>query len=75
MPLLKTRRTKIRCYCCNRNLSDYESTLRSATTGDFLDTCNKCLKDLDIRVLESNKEVDTSTPDDEEFIEVDDEVS
>ena len=44
----------MRCYACNRNLSDYESTLRSATTGEYLDTCNKCLKDLDIPTLKNN---------------------
>ena len=43
----------MRCYCCNSALSDYESTLRSATTNEFLDTCRKCLKDLDINVIPS----------------------
>ena len=38
----------MRCYCCNRVLSDYEATLRHAETGAFLDTCLKCLKDLNI---------------------------
>lgn len=38
----------MRCTCCNRLLSDYESTLRHAVTREFLDTCNKCLEDLDI---------------------------
>jgi len=38
----------MRCVCCNRNLSDYESTLRHAETNEFLDTCMKCLKDLPI---------------------------
>lgn len=33
---------KMRCYCCNKALSDYESTRRSANTGGFLDMCNKC---------------------------------
>ena len=38
----------MRCSCCNRALNDYESTLRSVQTGDFLDTCMNCLQDLDI---------------------------
>lgn len=38
----------MRCVCCNKNLNDYESTLRSAATGDFLDMCNGCLDGLDI---------------------------
>ena len=42
----------MRCYCCNRNLSDYESTLRHPETGEFLDTCRKCLSDIPIEPLE-----------------------
>lgn len=38
----------MRCSVCNKNLTDYESTLRHAITGDFLDTCKGCLKELDI---------------------------
>lgn len=33
----------MRCQCCDRNLSDYESTARHAETGSFLDTCMRCL--------------------------------
>lgn len=38
----------MRCSCCQRVLNDYESTLRHADTGEFLDTCLKCLKGLGI---------------------------
>lgn len=38
----------MRCDCCNRNLSDYESTLRHAVTNDFTNTCLKCLEGLEI---------------------------
>ena len=67
------RSIKIRCSCCNRNLSDYESTLRSANTGDYLDTCVKCLRDLDIPTLKNNNPhiVPDETPD--EFFEEDEE--
>lgn len=41
----------MRCTCCNRNLNDYESTLKSLVTGDFLDTCTKCLKGLNIEAV------------------------
>lgn len=60
----------MRCQCCNRNLSDFESTLKSATTGQYLDICNKCLKDLDIQVIGNNK-ADTSVPldDDDDLFE------
>lgn len=32
----------MRCYCCNKLLSSFESTRKSATTGEYLDMCNKC---------------------------------
>ncbi len=32
----------MRCYCCDKSLSDFESTRKSVTTGDYLDMCNKC---------------------------------
>lgn len=38
----------MRCQCCNRNLNDYESTLRHAETHEFLDTCMKCLDGLNV---------------------------
>jgi hypothetical protein len=41
----------MRCICCDRNLSDYESTLRHAETLEFLDTCNKCLAGLNIPTI------------------------
>lgn len=41
----------MRCYCCNRALSDYEATRRSVTTGNFLDMCNKCYGSISNEVL------------------------
>jgi hypothetical protein len=41
----------MRCYCCNRALSDYEATRRSVTTGNFLDMCNKCYGSISSDVL------------------------
>ena len=32
----------MRCYCCDKPLNDFESTRKSAATGDYLDMCNKC---------------------------------
>jgi hypothetical protein len=40
----------MRCLCCNKALNDYESTLRHAVSGDFLDMCRKCLDGLEIPV-------------------------
>lgn len=33
----------MRCRVCNVLLSDFESTRRNADTGEYLDTCCKCL--------------------------------
>lgn len=36
----------MRCGCCNKRLSDYESTLKHAVTGVYLDTCLDCLSEI-----------------------------
>jgi hypothetical protein len=54
----------MRCSCCNRNLSDYESTLRHAEHGHFVDTCLACLKDLGIPI-NPRKDLDPSSEEDE----------
>ena len=36
----------MRCSCCNKRLSDYETTLKHAVTGEYLDTCLDCLSDI-----------------------------
>lgn len=42
----------MRCVCCDRNLTDFESTRRHAETGDHLDMCNRCLKGLGIATID-----------------------
>ena len=42
----------MRCQCCNKILNDYESTRRHTITNQFLDICNKCIKDLGIPTIE-----------------------
>lgn len=61
----------MRCYCCDANLSDYESTLKSATTGQYLDMCRKCLKDSDIPVMKNNHNPDVTVTNDFEVTEQD----
>jgi hypothetical protein len=34
----------MRCYCCNNLLTDYEATIKSVNTNNFLDMCLNCLK-------------------------------
>lgn len=36
----------MRCSCCNKRLSDYETTLKHAETGAYLDTCLDCLSEI-----------------------------
>lgn len=37
----------MRCYSCNCALNDFESTRKSALTGEFIDLCNECYKDVE----------------------------
>jgi hypothetical protein len=36
------------CDCCDKLLSDYECSFKSEATGEYLNTCRKCLTGLDI---------------------------
>lgn len=36
----------MRCLSCNKILSDFESTRKSANTGEYLDLCNSCFSDI-----------------------------
>lgn len=61
----------MRCSCCNRNLSDYESTLRSAKTNEYLDTCRSCLKDLGIETLPNKRDPYIPAPEDFDVRDID----
>lgn len=34
------------CVICDKNLKDHESVRRHAITGEFLDICDGCLRDI-----------------------------
>lgn len=36
----------MRCTACNKKLSDYETTLKHAVAGEYLDTCLDCLSEI-----------------------------
>lgn len=38
----------MRCYACDKELSDFEATRKSAQTGQYLDLCDSCIDGLDI---------------------------
>jgi hypothetical protein len=41
----------MRCRCCDKNLSDFESTRKHVTTGEYIDMCNQCYGTIDKQVL------------------------
>jgi hypothetical protein len=36
----------MRCLSCDRKLSDYESTRKYASSGSFVDLCNRCFSEV-----------------------------
>jgi hypothetical protein len=36
----------MRCTACNKKLNDYETTLKHAMTGEYMDTCIDCLSEI-----------------------------
>ena len=36
----------MRCIACDKQLSDFESTRKSATTGEYVDLCNTCFQSI-----------------------------
>ena len=59
----------MRCTVCNAALSDYESTIRHAITGKFLDICQNCFMAMDVDIPTHDRkdllhESDLPSPDD-----------
>lgn len=46
----------MRCLACNKELTEFESTRKSAQTGEFIDLCNDCYRPIkdDIRSIEND---------------------
>jgi hypothetical protein len=44
----------MRCYCCNNLLTTQEATRKFKQSGEYADTCNQCLKTMDVDVTEGN---------------------
>ena len=40
----------MRCILCNAALSDYESTVKHAITGQFLDICQNCFTSMEVDI-------------------------
>lgn len=58
-----------RCLACNSNLSDHESTRKYASSGSFVDLCNRCFS----TVADDIPDVDDGTTDDIPETEIDEE--
>lgn len=41
----------MRCLSCNRRLSEYDATVKYASSGEFLDLCRNCRRDIPSNVL------------------------
>ena len=57
------------CTICNAALSDYESTIRHAITGKFLDICQNCVSSMGVDIPVHDRkdllhEADLPSPDD-----------
>ena len=37
----------MRCLACNKALNDFETTRKSATSGEFVDLCNHCFHNVE----------------------------
>lgn len=61
----------MRCSCCDRLLNDFEATRKSKSTGQYLDTCNKCMSLItsDVRVTERDDFDPNEIPDEELVIQ------
>ena len=59
----------MRCLACNKALNDFESTRKSATTGEYVDLCNHCFhnveQDIESIVREDLRDEESYEDDDE----------
>lgn len=45
----------MRCLACNKELTEFEATRKSAQTGEFVDLCNECYRPIkdDLRCIDN----------------------
>ncbi len=46
----------MRCIACDKQLSDFEATRKSNTTGEFLDLCNTCYNSIQDELYSEERE-------------------
>lgn len=67
----------MRCKACNELLSDYETSIRSIRTRDFVSLCKHCLESIktDVlaignpRLMTDNDEINEAIPDDSDDLD------
>lgn len=49
----------MRCKACDVELTDFESTRKSITSGEYIDLCNTCYKYIkdDVQALENTENI------------------
>lgn len=49
----------MRCVACDVELTDFESTRKSVTTGEYVDLCNACYKHIkdDVQAIENTDNI------------------
>ena len=62
----------MRCFACNKKLTDYECSLKSVETQDYLDGCVKCLQGLSIVVAGNSSLIIGQEVDMDDVVEFDD---
>ena len=62
----------MRCLACNKVLNDFESTRKSATTGEYVDLCNHCFHDVEFDINSLEREDLRNEEDIEDQFELDD---
>ena len=62
----------MRCLACNKALNDFESTRKSATTGEYVDLCNQCFHNIEQDIESLEREDLRNEEDVEDTIELND---
>ena len=60
------------CDCCDVILTPQEATRKSKSTGEYMNTCNRCTAEIGIATIEGNNYRDPRQRDDDIFPEEDD---
>lgn len=58
----------MRCFACDSELSDYEATLKSSCTGQYLDLCFTCIAIAEISAVPASKYIKSTLEEEENDI-------